>query len=172
MKIQNNQLHPIQENEARQGKTQKAAEGFDNLFSRELSANTAQSASGAAISSGLPGGATGSLGIQNPALLEMQAALAPGDLHASGLGIVQDAANTMESMLSTLDGYASELALDQKGNLRGAYAMLENVNGQINDLKTRYPDMAKNHPGLASLINELETLTVTETYKFNRGDYL
>lgn len=172
MKIRNEQLQHMQESEVQRGKTQKTAEGFDDLFSRHLEANSAQAAaSGAAISSSLPG-LTGPLSIQNPALLELQAALAPGSMQATGMGILQDTSNEMDSMLSTLENYTSQLASDGKADLRGAYSMLENVSGKINELKERYPDMAKEHPELASLVNELDVLTVTETYKFNRGDYL
>lgn len=171
MKIRNDQLQPLQESEVQRGKAQKGAKGFDDLFSRQLEANPAQAASGTAISSGLSG-AAGSLSIHNPALLEMQAALAPESLQSAGLGIVQDAANDMEGMLSTLDSYANELARDNKADMRGAYSMLESVSNKVNELKTRYPDMEKEQPELASLVKELDVLAMTETYKFNRGDYL
>lgn len=171
MKIRNEQLQPLQESEARRAKTQKSAEGFDDLFSKELTANTAQGGPGSAISAAMPG-ITGPLTIQNPALLAMQAELAPGAMQAAGMGILQDATNDMQSMLSTLDSYARQLALDEKADMRDAYSMLENVSGKINELKTRYPEMVKENPGLASIIEELDVLTITETYKFNRGDYL
>lgn len=171
MKIRNDQLHALQESEVKRGKTQKSVEGFDDLFSRELAANPAQAEGGAAVSSS-PQGTVGPLSIQNPALLEMQAALAPGAMQSAGLGVLQEAADDMESMLSMLDDYAKQLALDGKADLRGAYTMLESVSGKINELKTRHPDMAKSHPGLASLIEEIDVLAIAETYKFNRGDYL
>lgn len=170
MKIRNDQLHALQEAESQRAKTRKSADGFDELLGQELAANTAQGGPGTAISSP-QAGLTGPFSIQNPALLEMQAVLAPGAMQSTGLGVVQEASQEMESMFSTLENYANQLALDEKADMRGAYSMLENVSSKISELRSRYPNMEKEQPGLSALVDELDVLALTETYKFNRGDY-
>jgi hypothetical protein len=52
--------------------------------------------------------------------------------------------------------------------LREAHAALQDMQGQVDGLKAA----AKDQPGLQSIVNELDVLTRTEQFKFNRGDYL
>lgn len=170
MKIQNEHLRALQENEAQRAKKTQNGEGFDALLSREITANPAQGEE-AASAAPLPGLA-GPHGIQNPALLEMQAAKTSGTLQAQGMGVLQEATGDMDAMLSMLDNYAGQLALDGKADMREAFSLLEGVSGEISRFKAKYPTVGTEQPELASLVEELDVLATTETFKFNRGDYL
>ena len=161
MKISNEQLRALQDAEARRTKTGKPSEEFGALFTRQLDAEQPQGA----------------------AALENSAALAPGLLSMPISGLVEDSAQTaaptaaqeaagrMETMFTTFESYADELALDGKADLRGAYALLENMSAQISEFKTRFPNAGSEQPELAAMLNELDVLVTTETFKFNRGDY-
>ncbi len=78
----------------------------------------------------------------------------------------------MESLFAGMDDYAAMLGSGEAAALRDAYSLLENMTGDIASFRAAYPNMETEQPELASLVNELEVLTVTETFKFNRGDYL
>jgi hypothetical protein len=68
--------------------------------------------------------------------------------------------------------YAQQLESPAKrANLREAYSVLEQISQAVSELKQDVPKFAATNPSLESMVNELEVLTVTETFKFNRGDY-
>lgn len=162
MKISNEQLRALQDAEARRVKTGKPSEEFGALFTRQLDAEQPQGAAalenGAALAPGLrPMPVSG---------------LAEDSAQASTLTAAQEAAGKMESMFDTFESYAGELALNDKTNLRGAYALLENMNSQIAEFKTRFPNAGSEQPEVASMLNELDVLVTAETFKFNRGDYI
>ena len=161
----------MQETEAQRGKTQKTGKEFTELFSRELGANghgtEALNASSQAEVTATP------RSLQNPALKELQESLASAteDLPYDAVALNQ-AAEQMENMLGSLEDYAAQLAREEKADLRQAYSLLEGVNNRIHDFKSKYTELGEQHPGLASLFNELDVLTTAETFKFNRGDYI
>lgn len=79
----------------------------------------------------------------------------------------------LDSVLDQLESYASTLKLDSaQGGLRNAYGVLEDLSTQVDQLKQSLPDLPQGNPALQSVVDELEILTVTERFKFNRGDYL
>ena len=79
----------------------------------------------------------------------------------------------IDSLLHNWENYARVLKTPATGDgLRQAYGFLENIQSEVNELKGSAPDLGKDHPNLKSMVNELEILTVTEQFKFNRGDYL
>jgi hypothetical protein len=79
-------------------------------------------------------------------------------------------AGQVESILDKWDDYAATLA-DPESGLKSAYGALDEIAGDVASLKAEQPDLANTHPGLKSIVDELETLTATEQFKFNRGDY-
>ena len=79
-------------------------------------------------------------------------------------------AGQVESILDKWDDYAATLA-DPQAGLKSAYGTLDEISGDVATLKAEQPDLAETHPGLKSIVDELETLTATEQFKFNRGDY-
>jgi hypothetical protein len=161
MKIQNEQLRALREAEAGSQKKARPGEEFDRLLSREVQRENAQQA---AESAPAP------RNMPSPALLGAQAAV-DSAAPISGPEALEKAAQEMEGMFATLDSYAGQLALDDKADLRQAYALLESLGGRIADFKSRHMTAGSQGP-LSSLLSELEVLTTTETIKFNRGDYL
>ncbi len=75
--------------------------------------------------------------------------------------------------LDMWESYAQKLRMPgNDGNLRDAYALLEGIESQVSTLKTENNAVLEQNPELASLVNELEIMSTTEKFKFNRGDYL
>ena len=79
----------------------------------------------------------------------------------------------MDAVLSKWEEYAAKLdsPKDSPG-LSQAYGVLQGIEGQVQDIRNRWPDMAQNHPGLNEVLDELDVLSRTEKFKLNRGDYL
>jgi len=80
-------------------------------------------------------------------------------------------ATQVESILDKWDSYAATLAGSGSG-LKSAYGTLDSIASEVAALKTEQPDLAASSPGLKAIVDELETLTATEKFKFNRGDYV
>ena len=59
-----------------------------------------------------------------------------------------------------------------QGTLREADALLQGLESQVTVLKQQSEPLLGQNSNLASLVNELEVMTATERFKFNRGDYL
>lgn len=79
----------------------------------------------------------------------------------------------MDALLDHWEKYAQRLESPAKRtNLREAYSELERISHAVSELKRDVPKLAASNPSLESMVNELEILTVTETFKFNRGDYM
>ena len=90
-------------------------------------------------------------------------------------GVDEDAAQAMAQLSSLLDGfdaYTQVLGSGNEGNLKAAYAALEQLSGTVSNLKGSLSDAAAKHPELNDVLNELEVLAYTERFKFTRGDYL
>lgn len=172
MKIRNEQLRALQEAEAR--RAPKTGKEFTELFSRELNATAAENtteAHGVSPQPGLQG--TSLTMLPNPALKELQDSLASStDRQPLDAATLTEAAEQMEDLLASLEDYASQLANEEKADLRQAYSLLEGVSNRIDNFKTRFSGLDEQHAGFAALFNELDVLATTETFKFNRGDYL
>ncbi len=164
MKISNEQIVALQESEARR-KNQAPAEGFESLLSEQLGQGQAQGVAPAmdmrsAMLHGLiPATLPQQIAGVNEAAPQVQPAL-------------EEAMKQMENMFSGLEGYANQLASKDTTSLRNAYSMLENVSSELASFKAAFPDMEAQQPELAAMMNELDVITRTETFKFNRGDYL
>ena len=77
----------------------------------------------------------------------------------------------MDTLLAEWENYADKLAAGSGGDsLKQAYGVLEHIESGVRQLKEELPESTT--AGLGSLVNELEVMTVTEKFKFNRGDYL
>ena len=95
---------------------------------------------------------------------ETQPATADADASA-----MQAAFALASGTLDMWDSYRAALGGGGQGSLREAYALLQGIDGQVSALG-KDPARGQN-PGLDSLLTELEVLTATEKFKFNRGDY-
>ncbi len=73
----------------------------------------------------------------------------------------------MEGILERWENYAANLREVPGASLRSAWAELEGISGEVEQVK----GLTAGNPGLRGLADELEVLAVTERIKFNRGDY-
>ncbi|WP_419786582.1 flagellar assembly protein FliX [Pseudodesulfovibrio sp.] len=150
MKIRPDQIEGLSQDQARrQNRAQQTDQNFGDILSQEVSKTQVQTTSLAA-----PQVVNPMLNIQS-----VQSIDAMGDAGATG---------QVESMLDELDNYAAALA-DPQGGLKEAYGSLGRIAEGVASLKESGTQLA---PGLQSIVNDLETVTATEQFKFNRGDYI
>ena len=163
MKITNDQLAALQELDPRRKKAD-APVGFEALMAEQLKTTVAPGVASEASAE------TGRVqGILAPTLLgqvDLGYAAQPEQPVLAGAGA------RLEDIFSSFEAYAGELGNEAEGNLRSAYSALEKMTQDIAAFKQEYPNLAQSQPGLASVLNELDVLATTETFKFNRGDYL
>lgn len=73
-----------------------------------------------------------------------------------------------------LDTYAT--SIQNAATLKQAWASLDAMTQSVEQMQEEYANMSSQNSNTSSamgtLLNDLEVMTVTETYKFNRGDYL
>ncbi|MDE5879505.1 MAG: hypothetical protein K2G99_05735 [Desulfovibrio sp.] len=87
--------------------------------------------------------------------------------------VFQAAFDQASGTLDLWDTYAKTLGSSPtNSSLREAYALLEGIDSEVTRLRQDTAGVRGKNPGLDSLLNELEVLTATEKFKFNRGDYL
>lgn len=161
MKITTEQLRALQENEARRTQQPQAAGDFSDLLTRQLGSDSSAPALDAA---GLD------RPLAPPAVLSPNLVQLSADAEATALS--EEAGTRMESMFDTLENYAGEMARNDGADMRSAYATLQQMSSQIAEFKDRFPNAATEQPEMSSMLNELDVLTTTEIFKFNRGDYL
>lgn len=154
----------VQEQQAQNARKPEGQPGvFDALLARQLSGQE----SGAAASP-LPPGAQTALFSQ--ILLNGAETSQATDPDAA---VLQAAFEQASGTLDLWDTYAKTLGSSPAdGSLREAYALLEGIDSEVTRLRRDTADMRGKNPGLDDLLNELEVLTATEKFKFNRGDYL
>lgn len=81
----------------------------------------------------------------------------------------QTVMDKMNALLSKWEDY-SQIIGSENGNLREGYSLLSDIRHNIQEVKG---DLAQTPiQGLAAVVEELDILTTTEEFKFNRGDYL
>lgn len=72
--------------------------------------------------------------------------------------------------LDLWDTYAKTLG-GGEASLRDAYSILEGIDTRVSRLRQDTAGLAGRNSGLDEVLNQLEILTATEKFKFNRGDY-
>jgi hypothetical protein len=164
MKIRVEQLNALLQQEQATQKAQPKGEGFEAMLAQELR----QPGGGAQGILPPPPGAQA--GVVSQMLLGAQEQAESVDpfedaLHQS----FQQASGLLDSMNVYVDALSARGA---DGNLKAVYPLLEGLERQMGVLKQGAEPLEAKHAGLASLINELEVLTTTEKFKFNRGDYI
>lgn len=86
------------------------------------------------------------------------------------MAIFEEAFSQASGTLDMWDKYASILGSSPADSaLRDAYSLLEGIDSRIGELRNNAA--ISNNPELNGLLNELEVLSATEKFKFNRGDY-
>jgi hypothetical protein len=158
------QLNALLQQEQAAQKAQSKGEGFEALLAKELR----QPGGGAqGTPPPLPGAQAG---VINQMLLEPVEETGSVDPLE---GMLQQSLQQASGLLDSLNVYVNALsAHGANGNLKAIYPLLEGLEQQMGILKQGAAPLEGKHAGLAGLINELEVLTTTEKFKFNRGDYI
>ena len=170
MKINNEQLEALlrQQNQT-SGVTsrQTRPEGaFDAVLGMQLGLADGAPPPPSAAAAG-PAGPAAQASMISQMLLASQTEAANPDEDA-----IQSAFVQASGTLDMWDEYVNALsASGQGGSLRDAYALLEGIDGQVAGLKAGAAGVRGQNAGLDALINELDIMTTTEKFKFNRGDY-
>ena len=165
MKILTDHAQPVSRQEQTGSKPKVDQQGFGEALAREVG-KTETPPAVARPSPPPPGART--MGV-NPLLSVEEAARVEG---------VKTAEHTVmehiEIVLDKWEKYADTLkGSGASQGLKPAFDALQNVSGEVERLKGALPSgLGERHPGLRTMVDELEAMTVTEQFKFNRGDYL
>ena len=153
MKIRPDQIEGVQpEQTQRKNKAQEPGQAFGDLLNQEIAKGNAPMAP---------------VGVAPP--LIVNPLIAAEAVTATNANAVDSAvAGQVESVLDKWDNYAASLAGSESG-LKSAYGTLDEIANEVAAIKESQPNL---DPGLKSIVDELETLTATEQFKFNRGDYV
>ena len=153
-------LH-LQEQQAQLPRKQaNSGTGFEEILSQQIGLDTT-----------MPGA--------DPRLLGMQGLYPPLGVQGSDSPAATDADTAVlleafDQASGTLDmweNYKNTLATSSTDTaLRDAWAMLQGIDAQVTQMRGN--PLRATSQELDSLLNELEIMTATEKFKFNRGDYL
>lgn len=92
--------------------------------------------------------------------------------NTSGGATVETVMQQTSGALDMWDSYADALSKSGTTDLRQAYSLLQGLDSQLTALKESAQPVLGQHPELANIVNDLEVMTATEKFKFNRGDYI
>ena len=108
------------------------------------------------------------MGIENESIASAQSASeADAETAYTRRSLIAD----IENSLSSLDLYTQSVQSQNASfDLKRAWQGLTAFNQSVNDLRQNYASLSEQDSSLDAMINDLEIMAVTETYKFNRGD--
>lgn len=92
--------------------------------------------------------------------------------NTSGGATVETVVQQTSGALDMWDSYADALSKSGTTDLRQAYSLLQGLDSQLTALKESAQPILGQNPELANIVNDLEVMTATEKFKFNRGDYI
>lgn len=92
--------------------------------------------------------------------------------NTSGGATVETVMQQTSGALDMWDSYADALSKSGTTDLRQAYSLLQGLDSQLTALKESAQPILGQNPELANIVNDLEVMTATEKFKFNRGDYI
>lgn len=137
-----------------------AAGGFEALLTREIEGTLEKTAPVA--DNALTGAA-----LYNNIMLNQASEAKTADPDAA---VLQSALDQASFALDKWDDYAKTLGHSaSNSNLRSAWNILEGLDNQLGEL--RQNPIAGKNAVFDDILNELEVLSATEKFKFNRGDY-
>ncbi len=142
--------------------------GFGNLLSDEINAQSTQKTNGSEsvdTSKRLSETLNTSTGAITAAAVN-SSRITPTD----DQDIVNSLVSGIENTLEGLSTYSS--SLQDPANLKSAWSSLNAMNQDISKMQRNFTQLSSKNPSIGSMLNDLEVTAVTETYKFNRGDYL
>lgn len=141
-------------------KNPEQGSGFEALLSRQLGAVAATTTDESVLAQVA----------QNGALAPVLLAPAAEETVDPDTAVLQAAFDQASGALDLWDSYASLLGTSASSTaLRDAWGLLENIDSQVAQIRSN-PALPRS-AGLESILNELEIMTTTEKFKFNRGDY-
>lgn len=168
MKVTNDQLEALfrqQGQTSGAGRAQAASGGFEAALNEQLGLESSETAS--ALSTAASGQAS-----QASMISQMLLGVSQTEPANADEDVIQSAFTQASGTLDMWDSYVNALgASEQGGSLRDAYALLQGIDGQVSSLKASTAGVRGQNAGLDSLVNELDVMTTTEKFKFNRGDY-
>ena len=169
MKVTNDQLEALLRQQSQSSSTPRTQTaqggGFEAALTEQLGLENAVAT---------PAFSTASTGQASQAAMISQMLLGttqtePADIDED---VIQSAFSQASGTLDMWDSYVNALGSSgQGGSLREAYSLLQGIDGQVAALKTNTAAVRGQNTGLDSLVNELDVMTATEKFKFNRGDY-
>lgn len=169
MKITNAQLEALyrQQNQASGANAAQTAQGggFEAALAEQMGLENGSTASGVT----LPASGQASQASMISQMLLGTSESQPADQDED---VIQSAFTQASGTLDMWDSYVNALGSSgQSGSLRDAYSLLQGIDGQVASLKANTEGVRGQNAGLDSLVNELDVMTTTEKFKFNRGDY-
>ena len=162
MKIQTDQLTALRQTTEQSKGTQDSSDAFAALLAQQTGTASV------APSSGLTVPPLSSLsGIDLSSLQGVDSTEASEEINEQERAVMEN----VDTLLTKWESYADTLATGSgSDSLKQAYGILDHIESGVKQLKEDLP--AGSSSGLGSLVNELEVMTVTEKFKFNRGDYI
>lgn len=163
MKIHPDQLEGVRPDKAPQtNRVKPPSTAFGDLLNQEVAKSSAEPAKSTATLP--PPGGLGNLG----ALFSATTVEAVAPVPKAEKAIM----DKVENLLDKWDQYARNLkSTSNASSLKQAYGVLDDIDGTVRQIKADNPDLAQKHPALQGMVAELEVLTVTERFKFNREGY-
>lgn len=156
MKIRPDQIEGIQsEKQHRKDKTAETGQAFGDVLNQEVARGDQPAATQGVVPPPIVNPLIAASTVQSVQAVDNEAASVVGQV---------------ETILDKWDSYAATLDSDE--GLKSAYGTLDEIADEVAALKEEQPDLAVSNPGLQAIVDELETMTATEQFKFNRGDYV
>ena len=169
MKVTNDQLEALLRQQSQSSSTSRAQTaqggGFEAALTEQMGLENA------VATSAFP---TAAAGQASQASMISQMLLGTTQTESADIDedVIQTAFSQASGTLDMWDSYVNALGSSgQGGSLREAYSLLQGIDGQVAALKTNTAAVRGQNTGLDSLVNELDVMTATEKFKFNRGDY-
>ena len=161
MKIRPEQLEALKQQETSRTRPRPGSQEFEDMLAQEVERSGT------------------SEGTERAAAPPPGAGIAPL-LSVEGVSQVEPVRKTehevmehLDSVLAKWEDYADHLHDGgQETGLKRAYGVLENISSEVSELKETAGVLGEADPGLKSMVDELEIMTVAERIKFNRGDYI
>ena len=159
MKIRNERLEGLLPQESVSKTVPADGQGFENLLAQQLGQDIGGTGAASSHVAGLNG--------LNPMLLAGQIESDASDDAELFSGIL----NQTDDLLGAWEQYAKTLGSSDQVGGKSAWAMLAGMDAKIQGLRADMGKLGTQNSGLDAVINELDVLTTTEKFKFNRGDY-
>ena len=168
MEINAEQLEALLRVQEQQAQTARKPTGQAGAFDALLNEQLAGQDTGAVTASPLPPGTQAALYSQI-----MLNGVGASEATDPDMAVFQAAFDQASGTLDMWDMYAKTLGSSTTdSSLREAYALLEGIDSEVTRIRQDTAGVRGQNPDLDGLLNELEVLTATEKFKFNRGDYL